>query len=507
LTHHEWVSNRLCVQGEDAKNHLMWALLGVNLDRGRGDQVALLGERAVSYAGLAASCVAGALEIDDRFPPGSRILVASRNQLHFAVGLLAALASRTVPLLADPTSPEQLRRMAQEWSVAGGIGEGAVLDATSLPILDTTRIATWLDAAGSPLGDFTPRPVFPAEPAFWTFTSGTTGEPKAVVHAHRGPAGAYAAFASGVLQLGPEDVTISTAGLPFVYALGNALLFPLMAGATAVLPTDLLLPTVLGELARHGATVLVAGPWSLAAIARLARRRHHVDAIRCLRLVLSAGEPLPRRVFDAWEERFSKRVLDNLGCTEMFNSFVSNLPGEARPDNLGRPVPGFDVWVAGAAPEPGRRGRLSVAGTSRAVAVGSCGTLTPVEDGACETGDEVAVDADGTLVFLGRVDDAFKVRGQFVRPVEVERCLCAVPGVVDCLVALDRDRNGVAAVVAKVVAVEAARHDDLVRGVLRRARASLPPFAVPGRVEIVEALSRSDRGKLQRPKVEPAEPR
>jgi acyl-coenzyme A synthetase/AMP-(fatty) acid ligase len=493
------------VAGIDARNHLLWPLLVENLERGREADTALAGVRAVSYASLAVATVGGAAEIDDRFPPGSRVLVASRNQLHVAIGLLAALASRCVPLLCDPTSPERLRRAAEEWNAAGGVGERSVLEATGLPILDDAE--RWADTPRSAIEGFAPPAVLADSPAFWTFTSGTTGEPKAVVHAHRGPRAAYEGFAVRVLHLGPEDVTVATAGLPFVYALGNALLFPLMAGATAILPADLLLPTVLGELARHGATVLVAGPWSLAAVARLVRKQRHVDAIRRLRLVLSAGEPLPRRVFDAWVERFGKQLLDNLGCTEMFNSFVSNVPGSARADCLGRPVPGFEVRVGGAAPAPGLRGALSVVGASRAVAVGSAGTLSPVENGGCETGDEVAVDPDGSLVFLGRIDDAFKVQGQFVRPVEVERCLAAVPGVADCLVLLDHDRHGVAAVVAKIVPAKDAPHDDLVRRVLRRARTDLPPFAVPGRVELVGALSRSDRGKLQRPKGEPAEPR
>jgi acyl-coenzyme A synthetase/AMP-(fatty) acid ligase len=489
----------------DARNHLLWRVLVENLERGRADETALAGTRIVSYASLTAAVVAGSAEIDDRFSPGSRLLVASRNQLHVAIALLAALASRCVPLLSDPTSPERLRRTAREWDAVGGIGERVALADSGLRILDGTRIEAWIEAPPAMIDRFEPRPVAADAPAFWTFTSGTTGEPKAVLHAHRGPRAAYEGFAVHVLDLGPEDVTVATAGLPFVYALGNALLFPLMAGATAILPVDLLLPTVLGELARHGATVLVAGPWSLAAIARLVRRPRHVDALRCLRLVLSAGEPLSRRVFDAWVERFGKRVLDNLGCTEMFNSFVSNLPENARSDSLGRPVPGFEVRVAGAAPAPGRRGPLSVAGASRAVAVGSGGMLSPVEGVACETGDEVAVEADGALVFLGRIDDAFKVKGQFVRPVEVERCLTTVPGVVECLVLPDRDESGVTLVIARIVPSTAARHDDLVRRVLRHARASLPPFAVPERVEMVKELPRSDRGKLQRPRIERAE--
>ena len=293
-------------------------------------------------------------------------------------------------------------------------------------------------------------------------------------------------------------MTIATAGLPFVYALGNDFFFPLMAGGTAVLPGDLLLPTVLGELARHGASVLVAGPWSLAAIARLARRSRHVEALRRLRLVLSAGEPLPELVFREWERRFGKEVLDNFGCTEMFNSFISSAPGRARADSLGFAVSGFDVRVGGARAVPGARGALAVRGESRAIAVGRDGQLTAPEGGWCETGDEVEVDARGAFVFLGRSDDRFKVQGQFVRPVEIERCLAAVDGVEECLVVPERDASGLPVVVARIVAAEAVASDELVRRVLRRARERLPSFAVPERVDLVASLPRSERGKLER---------
>jgi acyl-coenzyme A synthetase/AMP-(fatty) acid ligase len=244
--------------------------------------------------------------------------------------------------------------------------------------------------------------------------------------------------------------------------------------------------------------VLVAGPWSLAAIARLARRSRHVEALRRLRLVLSAGEPLPELVFREWERRFGKEVLDNFGCTEMFNSFISSAPGRARADSLGFAVSGFDVRVGGVRAVPGARGALAVRGESRAIAVGRDGKLTAPEGGWCETGDEVEVDARGAFVFLGRSDDRFKVQGQFVRPVEIERCLAAVDGVEECLVVPERDASGLPVVVARIVAAEAATSDELVRRVLRRARERLPSFAVPERVELVASLPRSERGKLER---------
>jgi benzoate-CoA ligase len=479
---------------------LLWPLLAKNLVRGRAEETALAaGERAISYGELAAAVRRGGDEIDAQFAAGARVLVAARNQLHVGVALLAALQSRATPLLADPTSVERLRGIAREWRLSGAIGESEVLEATGLPIIGTSRIESWLEAAHGSPPDLLPPAVAGDEPSFWTFTSGTMGEPKAVVHSHRGPSAAYAAFASGVVHLGPEDVTIATAGLPFVYALGNNFFFPLMAGGTAVLPSDLLLPTVLGELARHGASVLVAGPWSLSGIVRLARRARWVEAIRRLRCVLSAGEPLPERVFLEWRKRFGKEVLDNLGCTEMFNSFVSNTMGRARPGSLGEGVPGFEIQVGGEPPLPGAKGELRVRGDSRAIAVGRAGKLDPPEGEWCDTGDEVEVRDDGTLAFLGRRDDRFKVKGQFLHPVEVERSLAEVPGVAECLVVAEPDAAGLAVVVAKVVAhEEVTRREELVCRLLRHARARLEPFAVPERIDVVESLPRSERGKLVR---------
>ncbi|MGH7899813.1 MAG: AMP-binding protein, partial [Candidatus Binatia bacterium] len=302
----------------------------------------------------------------------------------------------------------------------------------------------------------------------------------------------------GVLRLGPEDVTIATAGLPFVYALGNNFFFPLMAAGTAILPADLLLPTVLGELARHGATVLVAGPWSLGAVVRLVRRPRWIEAIRRLRCVLSAGEPLPARIFLDWKERFGKEVLDNLGCTEMFNSFVSNVPGDARPGSLGRPVAGFEVRVGGSAPRPHARGELRVEGESRAIAIGQDGNLAPTSGEDCETGDEVEVDADGRLSFCGRLDDRFKVKGRFLHPLEVERCLMEVSGCEQCLVGAESDPGGLTTPVARVVVSEGANGEELIRLLLRHARQRLEAFAVPERIELVESLPRTPRGKLVR---------
>ncbi len=481
--------------------HLLSAALLAHLEREGADRPALLsGSERISYGQLASATARGAAEIDSRFPRGSRLLLASRDQLELGLAFLATLASGSVPLLADPIAPDRLRGLVERWRPAGAIGDEALLAHLALPTLGRSHVRGWLE------GD-APRlvlaPVRPDEAAFWTFTSGTTGEPRAVVHGHAGPRAAFQAFSRGVVGLAPDDVVCSTAGLPFVYALGNALLFPLMAGAAAVLASDLLLPTVLAEMRRHRATVLVSGPWSLEALVRLARRSEWRSSLRRLRRVLSAGEPLPAPLFERWRQELGREVLDNFGCTEMFNSFVSSRPGHAAPGVLGEVVPGFELRVGGRPAGAGARGPLAVRGPSRAVAVSTPAAEEPVPvpaDGLCETGDEVEVDDLGRLVFLGRIDDRFKVRGQFIHPLEIERKLLEVPGVRECLLAPTRDPSGLAAARAFVVAEPDADVQALRHALRRTFRERLPPSLRSAAIELVAQLPRSERGKLLRPR-------
>jgi len=474
--------------------HLLWGVVGRHVAEGRGGAIAIRSARgALTYAEVAGAIAHGGREIARRVPSGGRVLVASRDQLHVALGFLATLVSGRMALLADPTSAARLRDLAGRFGALPFVDDAFEGERGSLGAL--SRVEAWLGAREK----LDLAPVAEREPAFWVFTSGTTGEPRPVVHVHGAPLAAYAGFARDVLGLCADDVTISTAGLPFVYALGNNLLFPLLAGASCILPEDLLLPTVLGAAIRHRATVLVAGPWSLEALARLAVRGERYEALRRLRLVLSAGEPLPVSLYREWEQRFGTPPIDNLGCTEMFNSFLSNRREDAVPGSLGRVVPGYEVEVGEAAPRPGATGPLRIRGASRACAVGDAELSAPRSASEWhETGDEVAVDAEGRFTFLGRRDHRFKSRGRFVHPVEIERHLLEVDGVRECLVAPEIDDRGLTVVAARVVPVDAASEPGLERRLLRHARSRLDPFQVPVRVTIVPSLPRNERGKLDR---------
>jgi benzoate-CoA ligase len=235
---------------------------------------------------------------------------------------------------------------------------------------------------------------------------------------------------------------------------------------------------------------------------RLVRRVDWQGGIERLERVLSAGEPLPCALFQRWRGKFGQSILDNLGCTEMFNSFLSNRIGDARGGSLGHLVEGYEVQVGGAAPRPGARGALRVRGRSRAIAMSAAGEtrLEPPRAPWHETGDEVAVAPDGSFFFLGRLDDRFKVKGQFVHPLEVERALLEVSGVRECLVAPDRDEHGLTAIGARVVPEEGVDPGLLERAIRRHVRGLPHGQHRPLAISFVAALPRNARGKLERPR-------
>ncbi|MGH7858334.1 MAG: AMP-binding protein, partial [Candidatus Binatia bacterium] len=246
------------IRSEPARAHLLWTALGRHLGTEASGRPAVRGHSVVlTYRRLAGAVARGAEELRAVVPAGRRVVIASRNQLEVGLAFLATLAAGRVAVLADPTSPDRVGEIVERSRGVPFTAEGGGAARDGIPLV---RVGEWISTARDVERIELPA-VGPRDEAFWVFTSGSTGPPRAVAHVHGAPLACFEAFARRVVRLGPADVTISTAGLPFVYALGNNFLFPLMTGASCVLPSDLLLPTVVAALVRHRATVLVAGPW------------------------------------------------------------------------------------------------------------------------------------------------------------------------------------------------------------------------------------------------------
>ena len=263
--------------------------------------------------------------------------------------------------------------------------------------------------------------------AFWLYSSGSTGRPKGTVHSHGNLYWTQETYGRHVLGLREDDVVFSAAKLFFAYGLGNALTFPLAAGATTVLMAERPTPAaVFKRLTERKPTVFFGVPTLYAAMLA-APDLPERDAV-ALRRCVSAGEPLPREVGERFAARFGCEVLDGIGSTEMLHIFVSNRPGAVRYGTTGTPVPGYDIELRGEDGAPvrdGEIGDLYIRGPSAALLYWGDNerTRATFQGPWTKSGDKYVRSADGYCTYAGRSDDMLKVSGQYVSPFEVEAAL------------------------------------------------------------------------------------
>src|SRR3984885_4164431 len=201
------------------------------------------------------------------------------------------------------------------------------------------------------------------EPAFWLYSSGSTGMPKGVRHLHSSLAATAETYAKQVLGIREDDVGLSAAKLFFAYGLGNALTFPMSVGATTVLNSERPTPALMfALLKKYNPSILFGVPTLFSAMLNDEALKNERGGAK-LRLCASAGEALPESVGNSWKSRFGVDIIDGVGTTELLHIFLSNAPGDIKYGTAGRPVPGYKVRLvneAGADVPDGEVGELLV---------------------------------------------------------------------------------------------------------------------------------------------------
>ena len=342
-------------------------------------------------------------------------------------------------------------------------------------------------------------PTLADSPAFWLYTSGTTGTPKAAMHRHGSLRATAQTYGADVLGIGPDDVCYSAAKFFFAYGLGNMLTFPFSAGARTVLDRARATPARLASvLASTRPTLFFAAPTAYAA---MLAADLPADTFASVRLAVSAGEAFPADLHKRFTGRFGVEVLDGIGSTEALHIFLSNRPGRVRPGTTGEVVTGYELRIENADGElvaDGEPGSLYVKGDSIATGYWCRSEVSRrVFRGEwLRTGDIYARDHDGYYTCLGRSDDVLKVSGMWVSPAEVETRLRAHPGVEQAVVVTIPDSDGLDKPVACVVARPGQQltEDELVAF----CRAGLAAFKRPRHVLFLTELPLTATGKVQR---------
>jgi 2-aminobenzoate-CoA ligase len=483
-------------------------LLDRNIERGRGDHPAIVTPaETLTYRQLAERVdrLANVLVHRLGLVPGNRVLLRGANNAwmvacHFAVLKAGGVVVATMPLLRA----RELGQMARKARITHALCDSRLaeeLRRAEAP--DLRHLVTWGGGELEAMCAAAPA-HFPAcdtaadDVCLIGFTSGSTGEPKGTMHFHRDMLAICDAYAMQVLRPEPSDVFIGSPPLAFTFGLGGLVLFPFRIGATSVLLERAPPEELPAAIARHRATVCFTAPTAYRVMAGMAGE-HDLSS---LRKCVSAGEALPRPVFEAWQAATGLKLMDGIGATEMLHIFIAATEDRIRPGATGLPVPGYQARVvdeAGREVPRGTPGRLAVKGPTGCRYLADPRQAAYVQDGWNITGDTYVQDDDGYFWYQARNDDMIVSAGYNIAGPEVEVALLTHPAVAECGVvgAPDPERGMVvkAYVVPKPDAVPG---PDLARALQEHVKREIAPYKYPRAVEFVQSLPRTGTGKLQR---------
>ncbi|MBC6443126.1 MAG: acyl--CoA ligase [Rhodobacteraceae bacterium] len=381
--------------------------------------------------------------------PGDRILLCVGNDPAFATLFLGAIIRGAIPVPTSTLLTEsELRSIAAELSpaltcFAGGLAPiplpGTTLDTDGVAALSAT------DPIPAVLGD-------PNRLAYMIYTSGTSGKPCAVMHAHR------AVWARRMMWdrwygLRPNDRVLHSGAFNWTYTLGTGLLDPWATGTTAMIYTGAADRRVWGKLAvQLRPSIFAATPGVFRQIVSAGAK-----GFESLRHALSAGEKLPAAVRTTWIKQTGKEVYEALGMSEC-STFISHPASQPLdPATSGRVQPGRRIAVLGPdhAPVPeGSPGQLAIHRSDQGLMLGyfnkPAETAARFKDDWFLTGDTVVMAGD-TVTYLGREDDMINAGGYRVSPLEVEAVLLTHPSVIEAAAVAHEVKPGVTVIAAHYV--------------------------------------------------------
>jgi benzoate-CoA ligase family protein len=343
------------------------------------------------------------------------------------------------------------------------------------------------------------------EPAFWLYSSGSTGASKGCVHLHHDMVVCCELYAKGILQMSESDRCFSVARLFFAYGLGNAGYFPLGCGATTILSPARPVPaTIYADIERYRPTLFFSVPTNFAALLAHHREDGGDFDLSSLRHAISAGESLPAPLFHRFKERFGVEILDSLGSTETLQMVIANRPGEAKPGSSGKIIPGYEARIVderGNSVTSNEIGDLLIKGDSTCSAYWNKHEKTKetfVGDWF-RTGDKYYQDEEGYFWYAGRSNDVFKVHGLWLSPAEVESVLIAHPAVREAAVVAREDHDGLTKAAAYVVLnAEFTPSEALSHELQELVGQKIGGYKRPQWIEFLSEIPKTATGKLQR---------
>ena len=459
-----------------------------------------------SYAAVEQAVLRAAYTFGAKYElkPGSRVLIRLRNRTAYAIAFFGAIAGGFIPVPASPDLTErELSFMLDDCEAAAIVLDDSLPHGPFPPDLVIIPKKTFVAAVETgPLARYADTTA--NDPAFLIYTSGTTANPKGVLHAHRSAWGRRPLY-QGWYGITPGDRLMHAGSFNWTYTVGTGLTDPWANGATAIVYTGEKTPALWPRLMQaFDVTIFAAVPGVYRQILKYGELAP--TSLRALRHGLTAGEALPNAVADEWRDRAGTPLYEALGQSEM-STYLSSAPGVPRkPGTVGRPQSGRCVAILddtrGEEPlQAGTQGLIAVHRTDPGLMLGYW--RRPKEEADVYRGewfiggDAGIMDEEGYVTHLGRRNELMNAGGFRVSPAEVEQELAKHPAVAEAAVVEIAVRDGVSIIAAFIVPHDKTR-SDLAADLASFAATTLAAYKRPKEYVVVQSLPRTPNGKLKR---------
>ena len=489
-------------------------LLDRAVARGWGDRIAI---RALdggsayqcTYAQLLAQAnrIANLLVKDMGLEPGNRVLLRGPNSPMMAAAWLGVMKAggicvATMPLLRA----KELTEIANKAEVSHALCDRRLdaelkLALPGCPALKSVRYWNDDDTDGRlarQSAEFKGVDTAADDVALIAFTSGTTGKPKGTMHFHRDVLAMSDCFPRSILGLAKDDVICGTPPIAFTFGLGGLLTFPLRCGASTLLLEKLSPDLLLEAIAKFRATVCFTSPVMYRGISAIAGKHDLGSLKKCV----SAGEALPDATRQLFKGATGIEIIDGIGSTEMIHIFISHTERKVRRGATGYAIPGYRAAVLDESFEPckpGAVGRLAVKGPTGCRYLADDRQANYVRNGWNITGDAYVMDRDGYFFFQSRTDDMIISAGYNIAGPEVEDALLAHPAVAECgVIGAPDEERGTIVKAFVVLKKNFSKTEETAKTLQDHVKNAIAPYKYPRAIEFVDALPRTETGKLQR---------
>ena len=490
------------------------------VNSGAGERIAIRTDKEQwTYEKLqqTANQIANVLVNDYGLIPGNRVLLHSPNNPMMVAAWIAIVKAGGVVVTVMPLlKGRDIEPVIEKAQITHAISDFRLVEevrkaSRARPVLQNIIV---FNGSGDPLNDqefdddiksrptwFSNIDTYVTDPVLLGFTSGTTGVPKATIHYHRDVILMSRSFVDNILHPKPSDRFIGSPPIGFTFGLGALVTFPFYIGASSVLVEAGSPANLAQAIENHKATICFTAPTAYRAILNLEDKAD----LSSLNYCVSAGEHLPLSVFEEWKRQTGVEMMNLLGATEMFHSFICMRPDNVVPGAVGLVAPGYEARIVDENLENvpnNQEGLLAVRGITGCRYLNDPRQTSYVRSGWNITGDIFKKDDAGFYWFIARGDEMIISSGYNISGVEVEAALLEHPAIAEVGVAGIPDPSRGSLVTAFIVLNDGYDgSDELVDDLKTFVKSTIAPFKYPRKIEFISALPKTATGKIQRKKL------